>query len=221
MLPAGQDSFPVKNAPQAVGFRCAHCSNKFDTLQAMDCHCRKQSSLGTGCADLSTNAHRQRRTCTGKGVRCTPAKANAHVGGNANAYRQRPTRISAARRTRTGKGQRASAKANAHVGGNANAHRQRPTRTGKGQRACRRQGERVSAKANAHIGGKANAHRQRPTRIGKGRRAYRRQGERVLAKANAHIGCKANAHWLRPWLHSTGKGDRVSAKANASPSSCC
>ena len=33
---------------QAVGFRCAHCTSEFDTRHAMDCHRRKQSSLGTG-----------------------------------------------------------------------------------------------------------------------------------------------------------------------------
>ncbi len=32
----------------AVGFRCAHCSSKFDTWHTMDCHHQKKSSLGTG-----------------------------------------------------------------------------------------------------------------------------------------------------------------------------
>ena len=40
---------------QAVGFRCAHCTSEFDTRHAMDCHRRKQSSLGTGCADPSNS----------------------------------------------------------------------------------------------------------------------------------------------------------------------
>jgi hypothetical protein len=48
MRPAVQHSLP-----QAVGFRCAHCTSEFDTRHAMDCHRRKQSSLGTGCADPS------------------------------------------------------------------------------------------------------------------------------------------------------------------------
>ncbi len=50
MRPAGQDSLPVRNAPQAVGFRCSHCSCEFYTRSFMDCHRRKKSSLGTGCA---------------------------------------------------------------------------------------------------------------------------------------------------------------------------
>jgi hypothetical protein len=50
MRPAGQPSLP-----QAVGFRCAHCSGEFDTRHAIDCHRRKQSSLGTGCADPSNS----------------------------------------------------------------------------------------------------------------------------------------------------------------------
>jgi hypothetical protein len=50
MRPAVQHSLP-----QAVGFRCAHCTSEFDTRHAMDCHRRKQSSLGTGCADPSNS----------------------------------------------------------------------------------------------------------------------------------------------------------------------
>ena len=50
MRPAVQHSLP-----QAVGFRCAHCASEFDTRHAMDCHRRKQSSLGTGCADPSNS----------------------------------------------------------------------------------------------------------------------------------------------------------------------
>ncbi len=50
MLPVGQSSLA-----QAVGFKYAHCSNEFDTRHAMDCHRRKQSSLGTGCADPSNS----------------------------------------------------------------------------------------------------------------------------------------------------------------------
>ena len=55
MRPTGQDSLPVKNAPHALGFRCAHCTSEFDTRRAMDCHRRKQSSIGTGCADPSNS----------------------------------------------------------------------------------------------------------------------------------------------------------------------
>jgi hypothetical protein len=61
MLPAVQHSIP-----QAVGFRCAHCTSEFDTSHAMDCHRLKQPSLGIGCADPSnsksvsfTGLHRQ------------------------------------------------------------------------------------------------------------------------------------------------------------------
>ncbi len=50
MQPAVQHSIP-----QAVGCRCAHCTSEFDTRNAMDCHCRKQSSLGTGCSNPSTS----------------------------------------------------------------------------------------------------------------------------------------------------------------------
>ena len=53
MRPAGHDS--LRNAPQALGFRCAHCTSEFGTRRAMDCHRRKQSSLGTGCADPSNS----------------------------------------------------------------------------------------------------------------------------------------------------------------------
>ena len=49
MRPTGQDSLPVKNAPRALGFRCAHCTSEFDTRRAMDCHLQKQSSIGIGC----------------------------------------------------------------------------------------------------------------------------------------------------------------------------
>ena len=31
MRPTGQDSLPVKNAPRTLGFRCAHCTSKFDS----------------------------------------------------------------------------------------------------------------------------------------------------------------------------------------------
>ncbi len=51
MRPAVQHSLP-----QAVGFRCTHCTSEFGTRHAMDCHCHKQSSLGTGCADPSNIA---------------------------------------------------------------------------------------------------------------------------------------------------------------------
>ncbi len=55
MLPTGQDSLPVKNAPRALGFRCAYCTSEFNTRRAMDCHRRKQFSIGTGCADPSNS----------------------------------------------------------------------------------------------------------------------------------------------------------------------
>jgi hypothetical protein len=47
------DSLPVRNAPQALGFRCTHCTSEFATRRAMDCQRRTQSSLGTGCAGSS------------------------------------------------------------------------------------------------------------------------------------------------------------------------
>jgi hypothetical protein len=50
MRPAVQHS-----PPQAVGFRCAHCTSEFDTRHAMDCHRLKQPSLGIGCADPSNS----------------------------------------------------------------------------------------------------------------------------------------------------------------------
>ncbi len=50
MRPAVQHSLP-----QAVGFRCAHCTSEFDTRHAMGCHRRKHTSLGTGCADPSNS----------------------------------------------------------------------------------------------------------------------------------------------------------------------
>ena len=53
---AGQDdSLRVKNAPQGLGFRCAHCTCEFATRRAIDCHRRMKYSLGTGCADPSNS----------------------------------------------------------------------------------------------------------------------------------------------------------------------
>ena len=53
---AGQDdSLRVRNVPQALGFRCAHCTGEFATRQAMGCHRRTKFSLGTGCADPSNS----------------------------------------------------------------------------------------------------------------------------------------------------------------------
>ena len=48
MRPTGQDSLPVKNAPRALGFRCAHCTSEFDTRRAMDCHRRTESNPPLG-----------------------------------------------------------------------------------------------------------------------------------------------------------------------------
>jgi hypothetical protein len=41
------------NAPQAVGFKCAHCSGEFVSRHAMDTpsHRRHPSNIGTPCAD--------------------------------------------------------------------------------------------------------------------------------------------------------------------------
>ena len=48
MRPTGQDSLPVKNAPRALGFRCAHCTSEFDTRRAMDCHRRTERNPPLG-----------------------------------------------------------------------------------------------------------------------------------------------------------------------------
>ena len=39
------------NAPQGVGFKCAHCNGEFGSRRAMDCHRRHAKSVGTPCAD--------------------------------------------------------------------------------------------------------------------------------------------------------------------------
>ncbi len=50
MLSAGQDaSLPVRNAPQALGFRCTHCATKFASRQAMACHSRSKFAAGRMC----------------------------------------------------------------------------------------------------------------------------------------------------------------------------
>ena len=40
-----------KRLPISLGFKCAHCRNKFDSRFAMDIHRRHSSSFGTPCAD--------------------------------------------------------------------------------------------------------------------------------------------------------------------------
>jgi hypothetical protein len=54
-LHSQDDSLRVRNAPQALGFRCAHCTADFATRRAMDRHRRTKYSLGTGYADLSSS----------------------------------------------------------------------------------------------------------------------------------------------------------------------
>ena len=39
------------NAPQGVGFKCAHCNGEFGSRRAMDCHRRHTTKVGTPCAD--------------------------------------------------------------------------------------------------------------------------------------------------------------------------
>ena len=43
------------NAPQAVGFKCAHCGGEFGSRRAMDCHRRHATSIGTPCADPNSS----------------------------------------------------------------------------------------------------------------------------------------------------------------------
>ena len=52
MRPANRDIHAVKrSALQALGYRCAHCSSKFDSKTGMDCHRRHPTTQGTPCAD--------------------------------------------------------------------------------------------------------------------------------------------------------------------------
>ena len=53
MRPANRDIHVVKRraAPQALGYRCAHCTSEFDSKTGMDCHRRHPTSQGTPCAD--------------------------------------------------------------------------------------------------------------------------------------------------------------------------
>ena len=53
MRPANRDIHAVKRraAPQALGYRCAHCTSEFDSKTGMDCHRRHPTSQGTPCAD--------------------------------------------------------------------------------------------------------------------------------------------------------------------------
>ena len=37
--------------PIALGFKCVHCRNEFDSRHAIDCHRRHSESVGTPCAD--------------------------------------------------------------------------------------------------------------------------------------------------------------------------
>ena len=47
-----------KRLPMSLGFKCAHCRNEFDSLHAMDIHCRHSSSFGTPCADPRNRNHK-------------------------------------------------------------------------------------------------------------------------------------------------------------------
>ena len=40
-----------RNAPMALGFKCAHYDGEFGSRKAMDCHRRLPRSIGTGCED--------------------------------------------------------------------------------------------------------------------------------------------------------------------------
>jgi hypothetical protein len=40
-----------RNAPMALGFKCAHCDGEFGSRKAMNCHRRLPRSIGTGCED--------------------------------------------------------------------------------------------------------------------------------------------------------------------------
>ena len=51
MRPANHATAIKRSAPQALGYRCAHCSSEFDSRTGMDCHRRHPTSLGTPCAD--------------------------------------------------------------------------------------------------------------------------------------------------------------------------
>ena len=53
---AGQDkSLRVRNAPQGLAFRCAHCTSEFATNRAIECPRIVKYFLGTGCADPSNS----------------------------------------------------------------------------------------------------------------------------------------------------------------------
>lgn len=40
-----------KRLPIALGFKCVHCRNEFDSRHAIDCHRRHSGPVGTPCAD--------------------------------------------------------------------------------------------------------------------------------------------------------------------------
>jgi hypothetical protein len=40
-----------KREPIALGFKCVHCRNEFDSRHTIDCHRRHRGSVGTPCAD--------------------------------------------------------------------------------------------------------------------------------------------------------------------------
>ena len=44
-----------KRLPIALGFKCVHCRNEFDSRHAIDIHRRHSSSFGTPCADPSNH----------------------------------------------------------------------------------------------------------------------------------------------------------------------
>ena len=53
MRPANRDIHAVKRSapPQALGYRCAHCTSEFESKTGMDCHRLHPTSQGTPCAD--------------------------------------------------------------------------------------------------------------------------------------------------------------------------
>ena len=51
-----QNKSAVKgNAPQVVGFKCAHCGGEFGSRCTMHCHRRHATSIGTPCADPNSS----------------------------------------------------------------------------------------------------------------------------------------------------------------------
>ena len=51
MRPANHATAVKRSTPQALGYRCAHCSSDFESRTGMNCHRRHPTSVGTPCAD--------------------------------------------------------------------------------------------------------------------------------------------------------------------------